>query len=100
MSDLPSYTPGRPADWNLIPAHMVGGLRRYIENGIEPGSFLSAVLSNDLRGACEKADDENRHRLFDYVQFFYCYVPSECWGSPSKFKDWCERGGLYGRAAA
>ena len=30
-----------------------------------PGSFLSAVLCNDLRGACECADDTNRSRLFE-----------------------------------
>jgi large subunit ribosomal protein L9 len=36
---------------------MIGGLRRYIENGIGPGDFLWAVLTNDLRGAIERADE-------------------------------------------
>lgn len=101
MADpLPNYTFGRPADWSLIPAYMIGGLRRYIEHGIPPGDFLTAVLSNDLRGACERADDENRHRLFQYVQFLYSHAPVGCWGSSSNFRDWCEHGGLSQRSAA
>ena len=58
MSEHHTYTSAKP-DWSLIPEYMIGSLRRYIENGIEPGSFLSAVLCNDLRGACECADDTN-----------------------------------------
>lgn len=96
---LPTYTPGNRADWTLIPFHMIGGVRRYIENGIPPGSFLTAVLSNDLRGAFERADDENRGCIEGYVRFLYSYGPSECWGSPAKFNAWCQRGGLIGRAA-
>lgn len=94
----PSYTMGSPADWSLIPDYMIGGLRRYIENGIEPGSFLSAVLCNDLRGAVSAADDTNRHRLFQYVQFLYLYAPSECWGSPSKVEKWCAQRGLSAKS--
>ncbi len=93
---LPSYTVGAKADWSLIPDYMIGGLRRYIENGVEPGSFLSAVLCNDLRGACERADDTNRERLFQYIQFLYSYAPSACWGSPTRFEAWIEEGGIEG----
>ena len=94
MSDLPTYTHGRKADWSLIPEHMIGGLRRYIENGIPPGHFLTAVLCNDLRGAVDRADDTNRRRLADYVIFLYNYVPSQCWGSPEKFEVWIAQHGL------
>lgn len=96
---LPSYTPGRPADWSLIPDYMVGGLRRYIEHGIPPGHFLTAVLSNDLRGAFERGDDINRAAVENYVRFLYNYAPSNCWGSPDAFADWCKQGGLTERAA-
>lgn len=90
----PTYTPGREADWGLIPDYMIGGLRRYIEHGIEPGGFLSAVLANDLRRACEKADIINQHALFNYVNFLYSYAPAGCWGSDENFKAWCKSGGL------
>lgn len=84
------------ANWNLIPGHMHGGVRRWIENGIPPGSFLAAVLSNDLREACARADDVNRNRLHDIVSFFYSYAPNGCWGSPDRFQDWMKSGGLAG----
>lgn len=96
----PSYTAGRPADWTLIPEYMIGGLRRYIEQGIEPGSFLSAVLANDLKEAVGRTDDVNRNRLGDYVMFFYNYAPGDCWGSDEKFQAWLKRGGLQGHEAA
>jgi hypothetical protein len=92
-SKHPDYT-GNGAKWSLIPDYMIGGLCRYIENGIEPGSFLSAVLCNDLRAACECADDTNRHRLFEYVQFLYSYAPASCWGSQERFEKWLDEGGL------
>lgn len=95
----PSYIAGRSADWSLIPPHMIGGLRRYIEYGIEPGSFLTALLCNDLRRTFECADDDNRRCVENYVRFLYNYGPWECWGSPQKFDAWCKQGGLTARAA-
>lgn len=80
------------ANVNLIPEYMRGGLFRWITRGIEPGSFLSAVLCNDLREAVGRADDVNRERLADYIRFLYNYAPSACWGSPVKFKAWAGRG--------
>lgn len=91
---LPSYTVGGKSDWALIPDYMIGGLRRYIENGIAPGHFLTAVLCNDLRGAIERGDDTNTAVLPNYIRFLYNYAPSECWGSPEKFKAWIAIGGL------
>lgn len=85
-SDLPS--------WNLIPAHMIGIVRRYIEHGVEPGNFLEAMLTNDLRGACYYADTTNRHAIFNYVMFFHNYAPSECWGSKQRFEAWMKQKGL------
>jgi hypothetical protein len=87
---------GAEPDWSLIPDYMIGGLRRYIENGVVPGDFLTAVLTNDLRGACARADDTNRDCLFQYVQFLYSYAPAPCWGSPEKFSAWIKRSGLAG----
>lgn len=90
----------RKTDWSLIPAYMIGGLRRYIEYGIEPGDFLSALLSNDLRETFIRADDTNAYIVRDYVKFLYCYAPSECWGrGRPDFIRWCESGGLVGQMA-
>lgn len=53
---------------HLIPDYMVGAARRYIMNGIPPGSFLTSVICNDLREAVANADDENAARLQGWVR--------------------------------
>lgn len=67
---------------------LAGAMRRYIEDRIQPGHFLTAVLNNDLRGACARADDDHRGRLFDIVSWLYNEAPSQCWGSPEKVGEW------------
>jgi hypothetical protein len=76
------------ANWGRIPERMRGGIERYISHGITPGDFLTAVIRNDLKEACGRADDENRYLLWDYVKFFYNEAPSECWGSEAKMSAW------------
>lgn len=66
----------------------LGGLIRYIEHRIEPGSFLHSVLENDLKEACARADSINRRKLFEYVEWLYNEAPHECWGSPEKVSKW------------
>lgn len=88
------------ADWSLIPEHLRDGLRRYIEQGVMPGGFLTAVLSNDLVESVGRADAESLPRLRDIIQFIYWHAPSRCWGSPEVIDEWSGQGGLNGRAAA
>jgi hypothetical protein len=76
-----------------IPARMGGGITRYIENGIPPGSFLAAVISNNLVGAFGRADAENRDNLYAYVEYFYNHAPCSCWGSKEAYHAWLEKGG-------
>lgn len=73
-----------------IPERMMGGIKRYIEQGIKPGSFLCAVIHNDLREACGMADDENVMNLPAYVAYFYNEAPSQCWGSPEHMQQWID----------
>lgn len=86
------------ANWNLIPAHMREGVERWIVNGIEPGSFLAAFLCNDLKETFARADDINAATIRNYVQFFYSFAPSGCWGSREKYTAWAKSGGLAGMA--
>ena len=95
MSDVQTLFPRSPS-WSMIPVHMHGAMERYIQNGILPGSFLEAVLSNNLRDAVARADDINRDALPDYVRFLYNHAPSFCWGSPEAVEEWCKAGGLAG----
>jgi hypothetical protein len=81
----------------LIPSHMIGGICRWVLFGIMPGSFLSAVLRNDLFQACRNADDHNADRLKDYVMFFSNYTPIGSYGSSSNVDHWNKAGGVIGR---
>jgi hypothetical protein len=83
-----------PSAISALPAHMHGAMLRWIEHGIYPGGFLTAVLENDLRAAVARADMVNATRLPDYVRYLYNDAPSGCWGSPAKVRAWHEQGGL------
>ena len=71
-----------------VPEHMRDGFKLWIEHGISPGSFGRAVLNNDLKGACGKADHINKQHLFTIVAWFYNYAPCDCWGHPVNVTDW------------
>jgi len=73
-----------------IPQYMYLGILRYLNEKILPGSFLRAVISNDLREAVNCADDTNQKLLHVYVCFFYNETPAVCWGSPEKMKAWID----------
>jgi hypothetical protein len=59
----------RGINWDLCPRNFRGGLERYLESGIAPGSFLTAVLTNDLREAFATADLQNRAQMYQLVNF-------------------------------
>jgi hypothetical protein len=66
----------------VIPAYMLNSLKIYVEHGQIPGSFLQAVICNDLRAAVERADANNITILPAYVSWLYNEAPAQCWGSP------------------
>lgn len=65
----------------MIPDHTLSALDRYVNQRIQPGGFLTAVLSNDLFGAVAKADSANKLALYDICQYIYNEVPGNAWGS-------------------
>ena len=74
-----------------IPERMMAGITRYIEQGIKPGNFLSAIIQNDLNEAVSRADDDNLMNLPAYVGYFYNEAPSGCYGSPEIMDAWLAR---------
>lgn len=82
-----------------LPDRMWGGVSRYLEHGISPGHFLTAVISNNLKECVARADCENMRLLPEYVKFFYNCVPGGCWGSQHSFDVWIESGGFIGQQA-
>lgn len=81
---------------HTLPAHMQGLVLDYIYKGQNPGGFLEALVSNDLREAFLQADDINRMSIEAYVRFLYSYAPALCWGSYQAVQDWVEVGGIEG----
>ena len=77
-------------DYSTLPEHMREGAEDYIERGYDPGSFLFAVLANDLVGAFGHADSTNLAAIHTWAQWLYNEAPHACWGSPAKVVAWCE----------
>ena len=71
---------------------MMGGIRRYIDDRIKPGRFLTAVICNNLSDAVGQADDENMDNLPAYVAYFHNEAPAPCWGSKKKMEEWLKGG--------
>ena len=92
------YSP--KANWRGIPDYMRPGLVCWFELGIRPGSFLMAVLENDLCRAATRADRKNISKLSNYGRFLLEYAPPESFGSPEICNSWFDRGGLTGIRAA
>lgn len=78
-----------------IPRRMRIPILNYIHNRVQPGDFLEAVITNNLSGACARADDENLKNLPAYVAYFHNEAPSQCWGSTQKMDAWLSEGGNH-----
>jgi len=85
--------------WCGIPERMRGGLARYLMHGIQPGHFLMAVLTNNLKEAVARGDDENQRLLPEYVRFLYNRAPMSAYGSAERVNDWLRSGGMVKEAA-
>jgi hypothetical protein len=68
----------------MIPELTKGGIDRYVRDGCMPGSFVRAVLENDLREAFARADENNTREMFSIVEYCYNKIPGGCWGSPAR----------------
>jgi len=72
----------------VIPPHMLLALQRYAASGLPVGDFLRAVICNDLKEACGRADDTNQPILPAYVAWLYNEAPMACWGSEQRHLQW------------
>lgn len=67
--------------------HIKASLERYQNDKIKPGSFLTAVLENNLTEALARADWENKLRLHEIVSYVYNNIPMSIWGSPEAVRN-------------
>lgn len=81
---------------HLVPPHLRDGILNYAVDGRRIGSFLTAVVSNDLHQAVARGDDNSLAGLKGLMQFLYNYSPAPCWGSPAKVEAWIACGGAAG----
>ena len=71
-----------------VPDHMREPIRLYVLHGLEPGSFLSYVISNDLFGAIRTADATNSRHLKGIAAWFLNHGPDGCYGSREHLINW------------
>jgi hypothetical protein len=74
-----------------IKRSVIDGLSRYVNQRVPTGSFLKAVLENNLKETVLCADEENTLAIHEIVRYCYVELPSICWGSPEKVQKWLER---------
>lgn len=90
------------SDYAAIPERMQGALVAYVRNGRLPGTFLQAVLSNNLYNATGHADSTNLPLIPLYVLWLFNRardIAPECYGSPAAVAAWVAKGGLEGERA-
>jgi hypothetical protein len=76
---------------SAVPTHLQAGLVRYFVGHIAPGSFVLAILQNDLAGATKAAaDEETRDAIIPIVDWLYREAPPDSWGSIARVRVWLQ----------
>lgn len=93
-------------DYSLIPnKSMVTGFKNYVEHGIAPGHFMTALLSNNLTGSFQYADSNNMKLLTEssldedgccklappWIDWLFYRIPSPLWGSKEAVDLHCKK---------
>lgn len=73
-----------------VPVHLQDGLVLYLVHHKKPGSFLLAVLKNNLRDACGSADETSGRHLPELVRFLYSHAPAVAWGNHALVTAWLQ----------
>lgn len=79
---LPNY------DKYDVPEHARESLDNYFVRGYKPGSFMEAVICNDLFNAVCRADSTNRSHLHNIIMWMINNAPPAAYGNPIAYKNW------------
>lgn len=82
-------------DGYRVPEHTQAALERYFTHALEPGSFLMAVLTNDLYSAALRADSLNSTSLTEIVKWLWFEAPPGSFGSSEQVNDWLNKGDSF-----
>lgn len=80
----------------MVPERLREGMRRYMRQGIRPGSFLCSVLANDFIEASCRADPDLLPAFVDLAKFLYNFCPPKSFGSAKRVDKWVAAGGMDG----
>lgn len=81
-------TEARRELYTQIPEGIRCGLVNFLVYGYRPGSFLTAVLDNDLREAFGRADEESSRAMRSLVTWLYSFAPPQAYGTPERTTEW------------
>ena len=70
-------------------------LYNYFVYGLEPGGFMTAVLSNDLYRAVGKADFVNISLINVYVDWLRWHAPHGSYGTPEMVCSWLTKNDYF-----
>lgn len=76
-----------------LPSYLKDALIRYALFGKHPGSFLEAVLSNDLVKTFQNCNEPDLKHIHDLVRILFTWLPSGAHGSQRIFHAWIRSGG-------
>lgn len=71
-----------------VPVEIFEGLCHYVNWRVAPGSFLRAVLENNLVLAVSRAHPSSLVNLREIVTVCLSTLPMECWGNATKVEAW------------
>ena len=85
---IQDYTVEQLVEKYNVPEIIAQSIKDYVEGRLPVGSFLQAVICNNLFDAINRADDESASCLQGIVRIFYNQTPTACWGSVKRYNDW------------
>ena len=78
-------------DYSGIPEHMRESVRLYLEHGLKPGSFLTAILEDKLVESVAQVDNINIAQIVSWAKFLWNEMPMGSWGSKEKVEAWIKK---------
>ncbi|RTL88619.1 MAG: hypothetical protein EKK29_04955 [Hyphomicrobiales bacterium] len=84
------------ADWSLVPEALRPALLEYIEQGRNPGVFLTSVLVGDLFAAANLAPESVRPHIGSIARLIVSHAPKKCWGGMNEVSVWMATGAAPG----
>lgn len=76
--------------YGVLPKRVHEGIHTYIDEHVRPGSFLRAVLANDLYTAVANADPESERCLPNIAKYVVNTVPRKARDTRKRVGKWMD----------